>query len=102
MAAGFRHTELTPLHAALIIGAVAKDGELPSPRFVTRLHGPKGETIEAPTRGPIARAMKPETARSQKGHGQDDQDRNGTKSMDEVASVRAKGHGRRQDRNSLS
>ena len=28
MAAGFRHTELTPLHAALIIGAVAKDGEL--------------------------------------------------------------------------
>lgn len=64
MAAGFWHTRLTPLHGALIAAAVAGDGNLPMPRLVRRLEGPDGRVIDAPDRGPLSRAMKPETARS--------------------------------------
>ena len=62
MAAGFWHSTLTPLHAALIASAVAGDGELPTPRFVTRLHGPQGQVIDAPARRGISQAMTPEVA----------------------------------------
>ena len=62
MAAGFWHSTLTPLHAALIASAVAGDGELPTPRLVTRLHGPQGQVIDAPARRGISQAMTPEVA----------------------------------------
>ncbi len=62
MAAGFWHTRLTPLHGALIAAAVAGDGTVPMPRMVRRLEGPDGRVVDAPDRGPLSRAMKPETA----------------------------------------
>lgn len=62
MAAGFWHTRLTPLHGALIAAAVAGDGAVPTPRLVRRLEGPDGRVVDAPDRGPLSRAMKPETA----------------------------------------
>jgi len=62
MAAGFWHTRLTPLHAALIAAAVAGDGSVPTPRMVRRLEGPDGRLVDAPDRGPLSRAMKAETA----------------------------------------
>lgn len=64
MAAGFWHTRLTPLHGALIAAAVAGDGAVPMPRLVRRLEGPDGRVVDAPDRGPLTRAMKPETART--------------------------------------
>ncbi|MBU0551106.1 hypothetical protein KKF91_20905 [Myxococcota bacterium] len=62
MAAGFWHTQLTPLHGALIAAAIAGDGQLPTPRLVTALRDPQGRWIGAPREPPIARAMKPEIA----------------------------------------
>ena len=67
MAAGFWHTRLTPLHGALIAAAVAGDGSLPTPRMVRRLEGPDGRIVDAPDRGPLSRAMKPETAAKLRG-----------------------------------
>ncbi|MCB9543737.1 MAG: penicillin-binding protein [Myxococcales bacterium] len=64
MAAGFWHTRLTPLHAALIAAAVAGDGTLPVPRLVRRLEGPDGRVVDAPDRPPFAHAMKAETAKA--------------------------------------
>jgi len=63
MSAGFWNSKLTPLHAALIGSAVAGDGELPTPRFVTRLHGPDGQAVDAPPRRGISRAMTPQIAK---------------------------------------
>lgn len=64
MAAGFWHTRLTPLHAALIAAAVAGDGTLPVPRLVRRLEAPDGRVVEAPDRPPFAHAMRAETAKA--------------------------------------
>ena len=63
MSAGFGNTEITTLHAAVITAAIATDGRLPTPRLVSKLHGPRGETIESPARQPLGRAMKQSTAR---------------------------------------
>ncbi|MEE2758084.1 MAG: penicillin-binding transpeptidase domain-containing protein [Myxococcota bacterium] len=63
MSAGFGNTEITTLHAAVITAAIATDGRLPTPRLVSKLHGPKGEIIESPARQPLGRAMKESTAR---------------------------------------
>jgi cell division protein FtsI/penicillin-binding protein 2 len=62
MSAGFGHSEITALHAAVIASAVATDGRLPTPRLVSRLHGPNGQVIDAPIRQPVSAAMKPGTA----------------------------------------
>ena len=62
MAAGFWHSKLTPLHGALIAAAVAKDGQIPAPRFVDALRGPNGKLVEAPVRPPMSQAMSPHAA----------------------------------------
>ncbi len=62
MAAGFWHTHLTPLHAALIATAVAGDGTLPRPRLVGRLRSPDGRLVDAPEQPPFATAMTPKQA----------------------------------------
>ncbi|MEE2786185.1 MAG: penicillin-binding transpeptidase domain-containing protein [Myxococcota bacterium] len=62
MAAGFWHSKLTPLHGALIAAAVAKDGKIPSPRFVEALRGPNGQVVQAPIRPPMSQAMSPQAA----------------------------------------
>jgi peptidoglycan glycosyltransferase len=63
MSAGFGHSDMTTLHAALIAAAVAGDGHLVRPRLVSRLHGPKGQVIDSPIREPMGTAMRPGTAR---------------------------------------
>ncbi len=57
MAAGFYHTRLTPLHAALIAAAIAGDGQIPQPILVERVYAPDGRIIEAPKSNPVSRAM---------------------------------------------
>ena len=63
LSAGFGHSDMTTLHAAIISAAVAGDGRLLRPRLVSRLHGPMGQVIDAPIREPIGRAMRRDTAR---------------------------------------
>ena len=64
MSAGFGHTEMTALHAAVVTAAIATDGQLPTPRLVSQLHGPRGEVIESPARQPLGRAMTEKTAKT--------------------------------------
>ena len=63
MAAGFWHTQLTPLHGALIAAAVARGGRLPAPRLVRRLEAPDGRMVQGPARQDLAVAMKASTAK---------------------------------------
>ena len=62
MAAGFWHTRLTPLHAALIAAAIANRGVMPAPRLVARVRNPDGEPIDGPSRSPFARPISEERA----------------------------------------
>jgi cell division protein FtsI/penicillin-binding protein 2 len=64
MAAGFFHSKLTPLHAAVLAAAVAKDGMLPAPRLVQRIIGPDGAVEEAPPPAALGRAIEAETAKT--------------------------------------
>jgi peptidoglycan glycosyltransferase len=64
MAAGFFHSKLTPLHAAVLAAAVAKDGMLPAPRLVERIVAADGNVEEAPAPHALGRALEPETART--------------------------------------
>jgi peptidoglycan glycosyltransferase len=43
LAAGFRHSHLSPLHAALIFATIANDGVMMVPTLVDRIEGPDGE-----------------------------------------------------------
>ncbi|MCK6571442.1 hypothetical protein L6V77_10150 [Myxococcota bacterium] len=63
MAAGFFHSKLTPLHAAVLAAAVAKDGMLPAPRLVERIVAADGTVEEAPPPHALGRAIESETAR---------------------------------------
>ena len=63
VAAGFWHTKLTVLHAALIGSAIAGNGDLPSPRLVTRLHSAEGHVVEAPPRQALGQATTPKIAK---------------------------------------
>jgi len=64
MAAGFFHSKLTPLHAAVLAAAVAKDGMLPAPRLVERIVAADGTIEEAPAPHALGRAVEAETARA--------------------------------------
>lgn len=64
MAAGFFHSKLTPLHAAVLAAAVAKDGMLPAPRLVERIVAADGTVEEAPPPHALGRAIESETART--------------------------------------
>jgi len=45
-AAGFWHSTLSPLHAALLAATVANLGEMPAPRLIERATGPDGQPLE--------------------------------------------------------
>ncbi len=62
MAAGFWHTRMTPMHAALIALAVAGDGQAPAPRLVHHLRDPQGRRIPAPQPETFIEAMDPKIA----------------------------------------
>jgi len=62
-AAGFWHTHLSPLHAALIAAGVANEGVMMRPRLVRAVHDAQGRpAADLPDPLPWLRAMKPETA----------------------------------------
>ncbi len=58
-AAGFWHSRMSPLHGALIAGAIANGGTAMAPRLVAAVDGDPGR---APAVRPLFAAVKPETA----------------------------------------
>ncbi len=63
MSAGFFHSKLTPLHAAVVAAAIANGGIMPAPRIVTSLTGPDGVLESAPEPTTLGKAIEPATAR---------------------------------------
>jgi cell division protein FtsI/penicillin-binding protein 2 len=63
MAAGFFHSKMAPLHAAVLAAGIANDGMMPAPRIVTRITGPDAVVEEAPAPTTLGRAVEAETAR---------------------------------------
>ena len=59
MAAGFWHSYLTPLHAAVIVSTIANGGENTTPRLVKSLHHKDGITHLAPSSSPAKRILSP-------------------------------------------
>ncbi|MEM7437197.1 MAG: penicillin-binding transpeptidase domain-containing protein [Myxococcota bacterium] len=45
MAAGFWHSQLSPLHGALLASTIANDGRMPYAAVVDRIEGPNGQTL---------------------------------------------------------
>ena len=45
MAAGFWHSQLSPLHGALLASTIANDGQMPYAAIVDRIESPSGETL---------------------------------------------------------
>jgi len=64
MAAGFFHSKMTALHGAVIAATIARDGEVPSPRLVTRLRTPDGRMQDGPPPVALGRAVQASTARA--------------------------------------
>ncbi len=63
MAAGFRHSRLSPLHAALVAAAIANDGHMMRPALVLRVLAPTGEVESEHEPALWRNVMAPETAR---------------------------------------
>lgn len=62
-AAGFWHTRLSPLHAALVAAAIANDGVIMRPTVLRAVVDADGRpTLELPQPAPWIRAVRPETA----------------------------------------
>jgi penicillin-binding protein A len=49
-AAGFWHSSLSPLHAALLAATVATDGQMPAPRLIERAFDGQGQPLAVPAR----------------------------------------------------
>lgn len=64
MAAGFFHSKITALHGAVIAATIARDGEVPAPRLVTRLRTPEGRMQDGPAPTTLGRAIQASTARA--------------------------------------
>lgn len=64
MAAGFFHSKMTALHGAVIAATIARDGEVPAPRLVTRLRTPEGRMLDGPAPTSLGRAVQTSTARA--------------------------------------
>ncbi len=63
-AAGFWHTRLSPLHAALIASAIANGGDMMRPRLVDAVLDPTGGPLgTVPPARPWLRAVRPQTAK---------------------------------------
>ncbi|MCA9564014.1 MAG: hypothetical protein KC561_11020 [Myxococcales bacterium] len=62
MAAGFRHSHLSPLHAALILATIANHGEMMRPAIISEIVDSNGETVYRQTPEVWRVVMEPETA----------------------------------------
>ena len=61
-ALGFQGSKMNVLHAALLMGAIASDGKVRSPRLVERIIDEEGREISAPQFPPMAQGVSPSTA----------------------------------------
>ena len=61
-ALGIEGSKMNVLHAAMLMGAIAGDGTLKSPRLVEKIHNEDGKEIEAPEFSPMAEGMSPSSA----------------------------------------
>jgi cell division protein FtsI/penicillin-binding protein 2 len=63
MGAGLAHeVKISPLHAAMIMAALANRGAMPMPSLVTEIRNGKGEVISAPQGQVLRQLVSPETA----------------------------------------
>jgi peptidoglycan glycosyltransferase len=63
MAAGFWHSQLSPLHGALLASTIANDGEMPYAAIVDRIESPSGETLYEHTPRTFRQVLPRNTAR---------------------------------------
>ncbi len=63
MAAGFWHSQLSPLHGALLASTIANDGEMPHAAIVERIEGRNGETLYQHSPRAFRRVLPRHTAR---------------------------------------
>jgi cell division protein FtsI/penicillin-binding protein 2 len=61
-AAGFWHTYMSPLHGAMIGGALANEGVMMQPSIIERYESANGEVLQTFTPKVFRRVMQPETA----------------------------------------
>jgi len=64
MAAGFWHSQMSPLHGALLASTIANDGEMPYAAIVDRIESPTGETLFQHTPRGFRRVLPRHTART--------------------------------------
>lgn len=62
MAAGFYHAEMSPMHGALLAGAVANKGMMMMPKAVTKVTDPEGTVLYDLTPETFQQVVTPETA----------------------------------------
>ena len=63
MAAGFWHSQLSPLHGALLASTIANDGQMPYAAIVDRIESGSGETLYQHTARAFRRVLPRSTAR---------------------------------------
>ena len=63
MAAGFWHSQLSPLHGALLASTIANDGEMPYAAIVDRIESPTGQTLYQHTPRTFRQVLPQHTAR---------------------------------------
>jgi cell division protein FtsI/penicillin-binding protein 2 len=64
MAAGFWHSQLSPLHGALVASTIANDGQMPYAAIVDRIESQSGETLYQHTPRNFRQVLPRQTARS--------------------------------------
>ena len=64
MAAGFWHSQLSPLHGALVAATIANDGQMPYAAIVERIESPAGETLFQHTPRAFRQVLPKHTART--------------------------------------
>jgi cell division protein FtsI/penicillin-binding protein 2 len=65
MAAGFWHSQLSPLHGALLASTIANDGRMPYAALVERIESPTGETLYEHTPRTYRQVVPRQTAREE-------------------------------------
>ncbi len=63
MAAGFWHSQLSPLHGALLASTIANDGAMPYAAIVDRIESPSGEALYSHTPRTFRQVLPAHTAR---------------------------------------
>lgn len=64
MAAGFWHSQLSPLHGALLASTIANDGGMPYAAIVDRIEAPSGQTLYQHTPRTFRQVLPRQTARA--------------------------------------